>query len=213
MADTVLKINKNNTERYYIGIDVGTGSVRAALVTHSGTLAATSVQNTKTFRSQSDHRIFEQSTTDIWSAICTCVHDVLKWANISSDSVKGLGFDATCSLAVVDWQGRPISVSLGDDLGKEGDQNVILWADHRAEEQAQKINSTGSVALDFVGGTTSVSDLSPYPIPQNKKYINNKPYPFPRIHTHTHIHTQMKKTITLKLLPPSSRWNFPKSSG
>ena len=92
---------------------------------------------------------------------------MLKWANISSDSVKGLGFDATCSLAVVDWQGRPISVSLGDDLGKEGDQNVILWADHRAEEQAQKINSTGSVALDFVGGTTSVSDLSPYPmIPQ-----------------------------------------------
>ena len=160
MADTAIKMTRNDDERYYIGIDVGTGSVRAALVTHSGTLAATSVQNTKTFRSTTDHRIFEQSTTDIWSAICTCVHDVLKWADIPASRVRGVGFDATCSLAVVDWEGRPVSVTLGDGLGKGGEQNIILWADHRAEEEARAINSTGSVALDFVGGTTSVSTHS-----------------------------------------------------
>lgn len=158
MADTVLRIDRNNDELYYIGVDVGTGSVRAALVTHAGSLAASSVHDIKTFRSQNDHRIFEQSTTDIWSAICACVREVLKWADIPSNRVRGIGFDATCSLAVVDWEGRPITVTVGDSLGREGNQNVILWADHRAEDEARAINGTGSVALDFVGGTTSVSN-------------------------------------------------------
>lgn len=70
-------------------------------------------------------------------------------------------------------QGVPISVSRApapgvgkqgeqgkeDDkyLGEEGEWNVILWADHRAEEEAEGINGTGEGVLGFVGGTMSVS--------------------------------------------------------
>lgn len=153
----------------YIGVDVGTGSVRAALVTPSGSIVASATKDTTTFRDSSDHRIFEQSTTDIWSAICTCVKNVLgaqltkSKRSISAPAVcidpsrvKGIGFDATCSLAVTDMQGNPISVSGGAALGKFGERNIILWADHRAEEEAKFINSTGSVVLDYVGGTMSV---------------------------------------------------------
>lgn len=81
--------------------------------------------------------------------------------------VKGIGFDATCSLAVVDRNGTPISVSRAppangnekesdEYLGEEGEWNVILWADHRAEIEAEDINKTGEGVLGFVGGTMSV---------------------------------------------------------
>lgn len=140
----------------YIGIDVGTGSVRAALVAHAGAVIASSTRDTATFRDEKDHRIFEQSTTEIWNAICACVKNVLSEASIDPARVKGIGFDATCSLAVADMQGNPVTVTKGGELGKNGERNIILWADHRAEEEAKLINSTGSVVLDYVGGVMSV---------------------------------------------------------
>lgn len=71
--------------------------------------------------------------------------------------MQGVSFDATCSLAVVDEEGTPISVTKGQGLGREGDRNVILWADHRAEREAEEINKTGEGVLNFVGGVMSVS--------------------------------------------------------
>lgn len=143
-------------ESYYIGVDVGTGSVRAGLLKHDGQLISSSSRETETWRDTHDHRIFEQSTTDIWSGICTVVRDVLKEANVQPSSVKGVGFDATCSLAVTDFNGDPITVTKGDLLGKPGERNIVLWADHRAEKEAELINSQGSIVLDYVGGTMSV---------------------------------------------------------
>ena len=148
---------------YFIGVDVGTGSARASLVKQDGTTAASCTKETTTFRDSEDHRIFEQSTTNIWDAIATCVKTCLADSKVSPADVKGLGFDATCSLAVSDLQGEPIAVTKGDELGRPGDRNVILWADHRAEKEADLINSTGSVVLDYVGGTMSVRLVPAYP--------------------------------------------------
>lgn len=157
----------------YIGIDVyvthccrcshtefhysGTGSVRATLVCKNGFILATSTQPTTTFRDKSDHRIFEQSTTEIWAAIATAVRACLTEARVDRSTIKGLGFDATCSLAVSDEHGEPVTITKGKGLGKHGHRNVILWADHRAEAEAQIINASGSIVLNYVGGTMSVS--------------------------------------------------------
>ena len=46
-----------------------------------------------------------------------------------------------------------------ENLGKEGQWNIVLWADHRAEEEAEVINATGEGVLGFVGKTMSVSVL------------------------------------------------------
>lgn len=63
-----------------------------------------------------------------------------------------------------------MNVSIGDMCGERGagvprDQGVVrdivLWADHRAEEEANIINATGSSVLDYVGGTMSVRALFP----------------------------------------------------
>jgi FGGY-family pentulose kinase len=144
------------TETYYIGVDVGTGSVRVSLVKNNGSIVASSAKETLTFRDPDDHRIFEQSTTNIWSGISTAIKKILAESQISPSAVKGLGFDATCSLAVSDFSGEPVVVTKGDQLGQLGGRNVILWADHRAEQEADLINTTGSVVLDYVGRVMSV---------------------------------------------------------
>ncbi|KAG6333514.1 hypothetical protein ID866_5577 [Astraeus odoratus] len=141
---------------YYIGIDVGTGSVRACLVSSQGTIKASNTQDTITWRDPQDHRIFEQSTADIWAKICIAVRKVLEDSKVEPAAVNGLGFDATCSLAVTDFQGNPVVVTKGPDIGKIGERNIILWADHRAEKEAEVINSTGSIVLQYVGGTMSL---------------------------------------------------------
>jgi len=151
----------------------GTGSARAALVTSSGDILASYSQDTKTWRDSSDAGIFEQSTANIFDAICACVHHVMKEAGVKKEDIKGLGIDATCSLAVVDTQGEPVCVSRGDELcGKPGERNIVLWADHRAEEEASLINQSGSVVLDYVGGAMSVSQ----PHSQNHSYTDSTLY-------------------------------------
>lgn len=64
-------------------------------------------------------------------------------------------------MAVVDGEGNPISVTPKEDSANQGfgkgQRNIILWADHRAEEEAKEINQTGNMVLNYVGGTMSVS--------------------------------------------------------
>ncbi|EST07803.1 Carbohydrate kinase, FGGY, C-terminal [Kalmanozyma brasiliensis GHG001] len=148
------------TKFYYIGVDVGTGSARAALVDDDGNILAESTNATQTYRLESDSRIFEQSTTDIWSQIKLAITQVVAASKVDPSLIKGLGFDATCSLAVTDFNGQPIAVtpqpsSSSSEWGP-GERNVILWADHRAEEEAALINSTGSKVLNYVGKTMSL---------------------------------------------------------
>ncbi len=143
-------------DSYYLGVDVGTGSARAALVKADGTVLASASQETKTWRDPTAHHIFEQSTTDVWKSICTAVREVIARSGVSPGHVKGIGFDATCSLAVTTWEGEPITVTHGPQLGDLGERNIVLWADHRAENEADHINATGSSVLDYVGGAISV---------------------------------------------------------
>ena len=43
---------------------------------------------------------FEQSSDDIWSSVCVCVASIV--ADFpSKNEIRGIGFDATCSLVVV----------------------------------------------------------------------------------------------------------------
>lgn len=148
-----------DTKFYYIGVDVGTGSARAALVDDDGNILAESTHATQTYRVEADARIFEQSTTDIWAQIKLAITQVVAASKVDPTRIKGLGFDATCSLAVTDFDGRPIAVTPQQPSSSEwgiGERNVILWADHRAEDEAALINATGSKVLNYVGKTMSL---------------------------------------------------------
>lgn len=78
----------------------------------------------------------------------------LQESSIDGSTVRGIGFDATCSLAVFAHDtNQPISVT-GPSF--DTDRNVILWLDHRPLEEAKIINETGHPLLRYVGGTMSV---------------------------------------------------------
>lgn len=55
----------------FVGVDVGTGSVRAALVGKTGVVHKVHFKETKTWNPAPDH--YEQSSDNIWSCICECV--------------------------------------------------------------------------------------------------------------------------------------------
>ncbi|GAA6060420.1 hypothetical protein JCM10212_002188 [Sporobolomyces blumeae] len=151
---------------YYIGVDVGTGSARAALVSDQGEIVAESTYNTTTWRDDKDRDIFEQSSGQIWSCISSACQDVLRESKVDPATVLGIGFDATCSLVVADREsGNPVSVTPGtySDAkprkggdGQEHERDIILWADHRASKEAKLINSTKSKWLNYVGKTISL---------------------------------------------------------
>lgn len=42
----------------------------------------------------------QQSSTDIWHAVCAAVKSACSLANVSEVEVKGIGFAATCSLGL-----------------------------------------------------------------------------------------------------------------
>ncbi|XP_064477013.1 FGGY carbohydrate kinase domain-containing protein-like isoform X2 [Ornithodoros turicata] len=129
----------------FIGVDVGTQSVRAALVNEKGVVLKTAVRDIDTYNPQP--QFYEQSSEQIWNACCKVVKEVAK----DAEKIRGLGFDATCSLVILDEEEAPLTVS---PTGKP-EQNVILWMDHRAVEQAALINETQDDVLRFVGGQIS----------------------------------------------------------
>ncbi|MEX1039032.1 MAG: FGGY-family carbohydrate kinase [Pirellulaceae bacterium] len=140
---------------YYIGVDVGTGSARAGLFDIAGNLLAATSHEIQTFRPQAD--FVEQSSEDIWRVACRCVREVIGQAGIEAAKVRGIGFDATCSLVVLDEENRPITVSPDDDDAR----NVIVWMDHRAVAQADRINRLGHDVLKYVGNVISPEMQTP----------------------------------------------------
>src|SRR5580693_7938969 len=133
----------------YIGVDVGTSSTRAGVFDETGKLLGIARHPIRTWHEAGD--IVEQSSDNIWSACVTAVRTALAEAAISADAVKGIGFDATCSLVVLAPDGEPVSVSTSGDPQR----NVSVWMDHRAIAEAQTINETQDDVLRYVGGSIS----------------------------------------------------------
>jgi D-ribulokinase len=136
-------------EQAFVGVDIGTTSARAGIFTSEGRLIATARRPIAIWHEAGD--IVEQSSEDIWQACTDAVRGALKEASLSPSLVKGIGFDATCSLVVLDGAGSPLSVSTSGDARR----NVIVWMDHRAIEQAERISETKDEVLRHVGGIIS----------------------------------------------------------
>ncbi|MBB3407121.1 D-ribulokinase [Rhizobium sp. BK316] len=135
--------------KHVIGVDVGTGSARAGLFDLNGRMLASAKRDITLFHEAGS--IVEQSSVEIWAAVCAAVREVVAASGIDPASVAGLGFDATCSLVVLGEGGRPLPVGPSEDP----DRNIIVWMDHRAVPQAERINALGHDVLRYVGGRIS----------------------------------------------------------
>lgn len=135
--------------RFVVGVDVGTGSVRAGVFDLKGKGHGFGARPIATWRPAPD--FVEQSSEDIWRRCGAAVKAALKQAGMKGGSVAGISFDATCSLVCLDADDKPLTVSpTGCDA-----QNVIVWMDHRAMDQTRRINATGHKVLRYVGGGVS----------------------------------------------------------
>ncbi|XP_041127166.1 FGGY carbohydrate kinase domain-containing protein [Polyodon spathula] len=132
---------------YYVGIDVGTASVRAALVDQDGSVVLTAKEPIEIWEPHPNHYV--QSSSDIWDKCCRTARRVTQ--GVDPSQIRGIGFDATCSLVVLDKSFQPLPVNSNG----EKDRNVILWMDHRAFGQAEQISRTRHRVLQYVGGVMS----------------------------------------------------------
>jgi D-ribulokinase len=133
----------------FIGVDVGTSSARAGVFDEQGALLATA-RHPITVWHEAGH-IVEQSSSEIWDACAASVRAAMAEAALPPDAVGGLGFDATCSLVVLDAAAEPLTVSPSG----EARRNVIVWMDHRAIAEARFVNDVNDDALRYVGGSIS----------------------------------------------------------
>ena len=138
------------TQQFVVAVDVGSTSARAAVFdARDGTRLARAEHGFGIGRPLPDHA--EHRSDEIWRAVCEATRQAVKAAAIAPEAVAGLAFDATCSLAMLDADGRPVTVSTtGDDAW-----NVVMWADHRAVGEAEEITATRHRVLDYVGGVMS----------------------------------------------------------
>ena len=138
-----------NKNQVVIGVDVGTGSARAGVFNLAGEMLSTARRDITLYQPQPHYA--EQSSEEIWTAICDSVKQALAESGAAPESVAGIGFDATCSLVVVGHQHQPLPVNADGDARRD----IIVWMDHRATEQTRRINKMGHPVLRYVGDKIS----------------------------------------------------------
>jgi FGGY-family pentulose kinase len=134
----------------FLGVDVGSASVRAGVFDPAGHRLAFAVRPIQQFHPRAN--FVEQSSSDIWRETCAAVREAVARARVPAATVAAIGFDATCSLVAVGASGEPVSMAEGG----EPEHDIIMWMDHRATEEAAAINATRDPALAYVGGEVSI---------------------------------------------------------
>jgi len=151
-----------SNKKYVIGIDVGTQSTRAGIFDLKGTLMGNASVEISIFYPQQD--FVEQSSDDIWEKTGLAIRDTIKQAQIQTEDIVGMSFDATCSLVCLDKTYKPLTISPKGDPSR----NIIVWMDHRATKEADRINQTDHNVLQYVGGR-----ISPEQEPPKLKWIKD----------------------------------------
>ena len=130
-----------------LGIDAGTGGVRAALFDLSGTLIGIADRAYVTTYPQAGWA--EQRPDDWWDALVGAVHEVAAVSGIDARRIIGLAVDAPCDILLADAAGEPLT-------------NALMWMDLRAADQARRLTETGAAVLRYCGGVVPAE----WPLPK-----------------------------------------------
>lgn len=132
----------------YLGVDVGSGSVRCMLTTEN--YRATQSREISINYSPENRTIVTQSSREIYRAIEECFQHLIELSPVKA--IDGISVTATCSMVV-----REVVEEAGTKmvLGPyNGDQDIIMWMDSRSSGECEKLN--GLVPRDkllIVGGS------------------------------------------------------------
>ncbi len=94
-------------DRYSVGVDVGTGSVRAGVVSRDGRILAACTKDVDVHSPRAG--FYMQSSEQVWDRIASCIRDAIAQAGLDDvGAIVGIGFAATCSLVLVDEEGTTL---------------------------------------------------------------------------------------------------------
>ncbi|OIO75681.1 MAG: ribulokinase [Elusimicrobia bacterium CG1_02_37_114] len=136
-------------QKYSLGLDYGTNSVRALLVnTNNGREVTTYVHNYKRgvdgiILDRKNHNLARQDPQDYVESMEICIKQVInqtkkKIKNFSSGEIIGIGVDTTGSTPIpVDEKGQPLSFR--KEFRNNPNAMAWLWKDHTGYEEAEEI--------------------------------------------------------------------------
>lgn len=134
-----------NQKKYVIGIDFGTDSVRALVVatddgTHVASCVAPYERWSRGLYCNPKQNQYRQHPQDYIDSLTEAVRGALQQCDAEvAQAVVGLSFDCTASTPVLtDQAGRPLA--LLPEFEENPDAMFILWKDHTAIEESDKIN-------------------------------------------------------------------------
>ncbi len=130
-----------------LGLDVGTQSLRAALVNRCGRAVAYGVAPIETAYPRPTWA--EQDPESWWTAARSAVRSALDAAGAGPDDVAAIGLDCTaCTVVACDDAGTPLCPAL-------------LWMDQRSFREAEDISAMGDPVLRYVSGRVSPEWMLP----------------------------------------------------
>ncbi len=122
---------------YLMGIDFGTGGVRAGIFDPEGTPLVFRGSDYETRHPRPGWA--EQDPDAWWTALTEAVRGALEESGVARDAIAGIALDAmSCTLVALDDRDRPL-------------RPAIMWMDVRASAQAERVAQTGDPALKYTG--------------------------------------------------------------
>ena len=121
-------MNIKNKQLYYLGIDLGSSSVKVALInTHTGKKIASLHEPPNEMSILSFHNDWaEQDPNMWWKHCCRAIRRIIKEANIVASKIIGIGISYQMhGLVIIDNQGEPL-------------RDSIIWCDSRAVDIGNK---------------------------------------------------------------------------
>ena len=149
----------------FIGVDVGTASVRCGLIDRHGDLLA--YDELPLVQNNYGEHYYEQCSEEIVDKSIKVIRSVIEKSRVPIESVHCITFDATCSLVVRSKVGKPFSVTDTTRCSKPKERplgaefDVMMWCDHRAMEEKRIIDESGHCVLRYLGGQVSVEHELP----------------------------------------------------
>jgi FGGY-family pentulose kinase len=130
-----------------LGLDVGTQSLRAALVDLGGRTVAFGVEPIATAYPRPGWA--EQDPRRWWEAAGLAVRAALAGGEVRADRIAGIGLSCTaCTVVACDLDGQPL-------------RPALLWMDQRAAREAADLSATADPNLRYVSGRLSPEWMLP----------------------------------------------------
>lgn len=118
----------------WLGIDLGTQSVRALAVTDDGHIVGAGTYKLTSTREQARH---EQDPEEWWRAVSTACAQALR--DVPNDAVQGVAVDGTSgTVLLIDSAGQPLTPGL-------------MYDDGRAAAEAERVNEVGEAVWSKLG--------------------------------------------------------------